>query len=141
MNTDIKELAIISRKFLGINKIYKYGDVKISQMNNDEIIATCYKYCEENGLINEFNKFKNQNNLLLSADGDIGLYHVEKQILDNLEELIGEFYNTKKTNLFNETLFVKFLKKKLGENSIYFVKNVDPDEIDEEYKGAIWYNF
>jgi hypothetical protein len=93
-------------------------------------------------------------NLLLSADGDISLYKVEKEILNNLDELIEEFYKWKKTNCYDETLFVKFLKTKYGENSIEFIKVVGlycgyinpktgkiENDIKEEYKKTRWYNF
>jgi hypothetical protein len=93
-------------------------------------------------------------NLLLSADGDISLYKVDKEILNNLDNLIEEFYKWKKTKCYDETLFVKFLKNKFGENSIEFIKIVGlycgkinqetgkiEDEIEEEYKETRWYNF
>lgn len=92
-------------------------------------------------------------NLLLSADGAISLYKTDKEIMNNLDELIDEFYKWKQTSTFDETLFVKFLKTKYGEKSIEFVKVVDCNSkfnpqtgnievvIEEEYKETRWYNF
>jgi hypothetical protein len=96
----------------------------------------------------------NKGNLLLSADGDISLYKVNNEILNNFDNLIEEFYKWKKTMCYDETLFVKFLKKKLGEDSIEFIKIVGhysgkinrktgkiENDIEEEYKETKWYNF
>ena len=60
--------------------------------------------------------------LLLSADGDIGLYKVNKFILDNFDSIIKDFFKWKKTNCYDETLFVKFIKGKYGEDSIVLKK-------------------
>ena len=49
--------------------------------------------------------------LLLSADGDIGLYKVDKFILDNFNDILTDFLKWKKTNCYDETLFVKFIKR------------------------------
>lgn len=90
-------------------------------------------------------------NLLLSADGDIFLYKVDKEILENFDELLKKFYSWKKTNIYDETLFVKFLKNRLGKNSIECIKTVGIYEdtmkytkehkIEDEYKDTFWYNF
>jgi hypothetical protein len=93
-------------------------------------------------------------NLLLSADGDISLYQVDKEILDNFDDLIEEFYKWKETNCYDETLFVKFLRNKFGEKTVEFVKivgmacgKVNPrtgkieDDIEEEYRETRYYNF
>jgi hypothetical protein len=92
--------------------------------------------------------------LLLSADGNISLYEVKKEIIDNLDNLLDEFYKTKKTNCYDETLFVKFLIDKKGEDSICFIKVVGmvggtynpetqtvSEEFPEEYRNIKWYNF
>ncbi len=50
--------------------------------------------------------------LLLSADGDIMLYEVNKKILDDFDNLIDQFFQWKKTNCYDEQLFVKFLQQK-----------------------------
>jgi hypothetical protein len=92
--------------------------------------------------------------LLLSHDGDIALYKVDKYILDDLDELLKQFYKWKRTNCYDETLFVKFLRNKFGEKSVEFVKIVGvvggkinqrtgeiEDDIEEEYKETKYYNF
>lgn len=92
--------------------------------------------------------------LLLSADGDISLYEVDREILRNLDDLLGQFYKWKKTNRYDETLFVKFLKLKYGDDSVKFIKIVGvccgkidqrtgkiEDDIEEEYKDVTYYNF
>jgi hypothetical protein len=96
----------------------------------------------------------NKEDLLLSADGDISLYKVDKEIFNNLDELIERFYKWKKTNCYDETLFVKFLRNRFGENSVEFVKIVGlfggkinqktgriENDIEEEYQATRWYNF
>jgi hypothetical protein len=93
-------------------------------------------------------------NLLLSHDGDIALYKVDKNILDDLDELLKQFYKWKRTNCYDETLFVKFLRNKFGEKSVEFVKivgmaygKINPrtggieDDIEEEYRETRYYNF
>jgi hypothetical protein len=93
-------------------------------------------------------------NLLLSHDGDIALYKVDKNILDDLDELLKQFYKWKRTNCYDETLFVKFLRNKFGEKSVEFVKIVGvvggkinqrtgeiEDDIEEEYRETRYYNF
>lgn len=61
--------------------------------------------------------------LMLSADGDIMLYEVDKQILNDFDNLIKQFFKWKKTNCYDEQLFVKFLQQKYGNNVIKFIKN------------------
>ena len=80
--------------------------------------------------------------LLLSADGDIGLYKVDKFILDNFNDILTDFLKWKKTNCYDETLFVKFIKNKYGGDAIIFKKIVGccPD-VEEEYKNIKWFNF
>jgi hypothetical protein len=97
---------------------------------------------------------KEKEDLLLSHDGDISLYKVDKNILNDLDELLQEFYKWKRTNCYDETLFVKFLRNKFGEKSVEFVKIVGvvggkinqrtgeiEDDIEEEYKETKYYNF
>lgn len=94
-------------------------------------------------------------NLLLSADSDIGLYKVKKELLERLDSLCEDFYKWKKTDCFDETLFVKFLKSKYGNDSIEFIKIVGQcgagdfneeldkfeDVIQDEYKNLKWIKF
>lgn len=94
--------------------------------------------------------------LLLSADGDISLYHVKKEIIDKFDVILDDFYKWKKTNCYDETLFVKYVKNKYGEESIKFVKivgcyggklvnnvvvNPNEHDIEEKYKNTKHYNF
>lgn len=78
--------------------------------------------------------------LALSADGEIKLYNVNQKILDSFDDLLDEFYDWKKTNCYDEQLFVKFLQNKFGTNSIQFVKNLGWD-LPKEYVNVRWYNF
>lgn len=79
-------------------------------------------------------------NLALSADGEIKLYNVNQKILDSFDDLLGEFYDWKKTNCYDEQLFVKFLQNKFSTNSVRFVKNLGWD-IPKEYEKIRWFNF
>lgn len=81
---------------------------------------------------------------MLSADGDIMLYEVDKQILNDFDNLIEQFFKWKKTNSYDEQLFVKFLQQKYGNNAIKFIKNLgqfDCNSIPKEYEGIKWFNF
>lgn len=82
--------------------------------------------------------------LMLSADGDVMLYEVEKQIIENFDSLVDEFYEWKKTNCFTEQLFVQFIQQKFGNKSIKFIKNLGwlfDENLPNEYKDIVWYNF
>ena len=82
--------------------------------------------------------------LMLSADGDIMLYEVDKQILNDFDNLIKQFFKWKKTNCYDEQLFVKFLQQKYGNNVIKFIKNLgwfDCNEVPKEYEHIKWFNF
>ncbi len=82
--------------------------------------------------------------LMLSADGDIMLYEVNKKILDDFDNLIGQFFQWKKTNYYDEQLFVKFLQQKYGNDAIKFIKNLgwfNEHNMPKEYENIIWYNF
>lgn len=82
--------------------------------------------------------------LMLSADGDVVLYEVEKKIINDFDSIIEDFFKWKKTNCYNEQLFVKFIQQKIGNETIQFVKNLgwfDENNIPEEYKNIKWYNF
>lgn len=73
--------------------------------------------------------------LLLSADGTIGLYRVDKKILDIFDAILTDFFKWKKTNAYDGTLFVKYIQKTYGDESITFKKIVGCyPELDEEYK-------
>ncbi len=82
--------------------------------------------------------------LMLSADGDIMLYEVSKNIINDFDNILEQFYSWKKTNCYNEQLFVVFLQKKFGCETIKFIKNLgwfDYNNIPKEYKDIKWYNF
>lgn len=82
--------------------------------------------------------------LMLSADGDIMLYEVGKNIIKDLENILDQFYKWKQTNCYDEQLFVKFIQETYGDGSIRLIKNLgwfDRDNIPEEYKNIEWHNF
>lgn len=87
--------------------------------------------------------------LLLSADGDISLYEVAREIHDNLDALVNHFYRWKTTYCFDETLFVTFLIGKYGNDAVRFIKVVGTcsgekslksgkveDDIEEAYRNV-----
>lgn len=49
-------LADISRQFFGKHKVYK----KIADLSDQEVISYCHWYCEEHGLIAEWNAFRTE---------------------------------------------------------------------------------
>lgn len=82
--------------------------------------------------------------LMLSADGDIILYEVSKQIIDQFDNLLDQFFEWKETNCYSEQLFVNFLQNICGNESIKFVNNLGyfyADKIPEEYANIKWFNF
>lgn len=82
--------------------------------------------------------------LMLSADGDIMLYEVNKNIIEDFNNILENFFRWKKTNCYTEQLFVQFLQNKFGIDSIKFIKNLgwfDYKNISEDYKNIFWYNF
>lgn len=94
-------------------------------------------------------------NLLLSADGDISLYKIKKELFEILDSLCDEFFKWKKTDCYDEAAFVKLIKNKYGNDSIEFVKVVGQcnagefneeldrfeDLIQKEYKDSRRINF
>lgn len=80
--------------------------------------------------------------LMLSADGDIILYEVEKQILNDFDDLIEQFFQWKKVNCYDEQLFVKFLRLRYGNKAIRCIKNLGyfvHDNVPKEYENIKWY--
>jgi len=72
---------------------------------------------------------------MLSADGDVILYEVDRQILNDFDNLIEEFYEWKKTSCYDEQLFVEFLQQKCGNEKIKLIKNLKKfDELPEYLK-------
>ncbi len=51
-------LARVSRDFLKSKKVYRYRMKKISDMSDKEVISCCHCYCEENGLMKEWNEVR-----------------------------------------------------------------------------------
>ena len=94
-------------------------------------------------------------NLLLSADSDISLYEIKKEIFEILDDLCNKFWEGKNMDCYDETAFVRFIKNKYGDDSIKFIKVVGQcsagdfneeldrfeDLIQEEYKSAKRINF
>ncbi len=82
--------------------------------------------------------------LMLSADGDVMLYEVSKNIINDFDNILEQFFDEKKTNCYDEQLFVKFLQNKFGNESIKFIKNLgwfDYNNTPKEYKDVKWFNF
>lgn len=96
---------------------------------------------------------KVEGNLLLSADSEVGLYQASQEILDNFDQLLKDFFKWKKTNSYTEELFVKFLKNRMGQNSIKFIRYVggyyggpnriilDGVDITNQFENCRWFNF
>ena len=94
-----------------------------------------------------------EKSILLSADSDVSLYSVSKDIWNDFDKLLDDFFNWKRKNIFDETLFVKYLRKRFGEESITFVRIVgeyagspnmillDGKDITEQYSDIKWFNF
>ena len=81
---------------------------------------------------------------MLSADGDVLLYKASKRILNDFDTILEQFFSWKKTNCYNEQLFVEYLRKNFGNESLLFIKNlgwINPDHIPDEYKDIKWFNF
>lgn len=91
--------------------------------------------------------------ILLSADREVSLYQVSKDIWNHFDELVVDFYEWKKTNRYDEKLFVKYLKSRFSEESINFIKVVgnyagspnmiwlDGKDITGQYENTKWHNF
>lgn len=50
----------ISKDFLKEKKVYTYYMKKMSEMNEDEVISSCHRYCEENNLTSDFKMYREQ---------------------------------------------------------------------------------
>nr|WP_072536567.1 hypothetical protein [Anaerococcus mediterraneensis] len=62
--------------------------------------------------------------ILLSADFDIGLYEVDKNIEEDLEKIEIDFLESLRKNTYDQSDFAKFIENKYGQDSIRFIKNV-----------------
>lgn len=81
---------------------------------------------------------------MLSADGDILLFEVKKDIIDNFDDILKSFYSSLRTKCYDEQLFIEFIKNKYGEDSIRLEKNLGTFaeyNIPMEYKNIKWFNF
>lgn len=53
-----KFLADISRDFLMQKNLIRYKMRKIAEMSDNEVISCCHHYCEDNGLVDEWQSFR-----------------------------------------------------------------------------------
>lgn len=82
---------------------------------------------------------RNKAKLLLSADGDVGLYEVNDDILRDFDTLLSEF---KPPRYYDKSDFVEFIKRKRGSEAIRFIKSVGCyPVIEPDYKNVFWFNF
>jgi hypothetical protein len=58
---DFRPLADCSRLFLQLKKVYRYRLKKTSKLSDDEIIRACHFYVEENGMADEWESFREEN--------------------------------------------------------------------------------
>ena len=96
--------------------------------------------------------------IILSADGECGLYLVPDDVVENLPKYIGDFRDWMVNGAesskflrdgclcFTERDFIYYLNKQVfPEKTSVFVKNlgyINPrEDVSEEYKGCIHYNF
>ncbi len=82
---------------------------------------------------------KNKAMLCLSSDGPIGLYFADDVVLTQFDALVDDFPHGP---AFSERDFVAYVKDKIGESAINFVKIVGAyPRIESAYKGVKWHNF
>lgn len=55
-----------SKKFLQLKKVYRYKLKKISDMTDEEIITACHHFVEDNNLNDEWIKFRDKNEQIIS---------------------------------------------------------------------------
>lgn len=53
----MSDYAKVSRKFLNDHKVYRYRMKKVDDMTDEAVVDCCHRYCEENGLIEEWNEY------------------------------------------------------------------------------------
>ncbi|MBQ9699368.1 MAG: hypothetical protein IJV71_01985 [Lachnospiraceae bacterium] len=56
----MNKLADISRQFFKELKIYKYRNKKVEDMSDGDVIKYCHWYCEDNNLVDEWWKFREE---------------------------------------------------------------------------------
>ena len=92
--------------------------------------------------------------IILSADGECGLYLVPDEVVDNLPKYIGDFrdwmvnapealkYRQDGCLCFTERDFIDYLNTQVfPKTPSVFIKNIPWEDVQEEYKGCIHYNF
>lgn len=55
-----KILAEISRAFLVREHVNRYRMKMVMEMDDDEVIRCCHAYCEENHLVSEFKRYREE---------------------------------------------------------------------------------
>lgn len=77
--------------------------------------------------------------MLLSSDGDVCLYQVSHEIIQEFQALVEAFPHG---NEYSYEDFVDYVKKVKGNDSIQFIEVVGCyPEVDAKYKKVFWYNF
>lgn len=96
-------------------------------------------------------------NILLSADGEVFVYSVSEEVVNNLEKYLNDFMNwmqngkeeTKKFRIcgalcYDQSDFIEYINNVLGKKAVE-VENLgwidSKEEIPDKYKELIWYNF
>jgi len=92
--------------------------------------------------------------IILSADSECGLYLVPDEVVDNLPKYIGDFrdwmvnapeaskYRQDECLCFDERDFIDYLNNRVfPETPSVFIKNISWEDVLEEYKEYIHYNF
>ena len=83
-------LAATSRNFLKTKKLHRYCTKSVNEMTDKEVIHCCHCYCEENNLIEEWNKFLNQTESDFCYCTYLDEYIDEIQCID-IQMIVGEY--------------------------------------------------
>jgi hypothetical protein len=132
-----KKLDCSSAEFLTIDEGLCVQIMHLGAFDDEpKTVALMDTYLQENGFVNDFSEKRLHHEIYMS----------------DARKVAPEKW--KKTNCYDETLFVKFLRNKFGEKSVEFVKivgmvydKVNPrtgkieDDIEEEYRETRHYNF
>ena len=69
-------------------------------------------------------------------------FQLRQDFASRITEDESDFFKWKKTNCYDETLCVTFIKKRYGDKSIILKKIVGCyPNVEEEYKSIKWFNF
>lgn len=60
IRSPLKTIADISREFLKIKKVYRWHLKKVSGLGDNGVISVCHRYVEENGLNDEWERFREE---------------------------------------------------------------------------------